>query len=97
LQKSALSTISLSDFLPTAYEVQPMSTLCPRCGVAKPFSAFYADKSKSNGRRFICRDCDRERARAYYRSHRAQKLAKVKAYQAHVRDKRSPGKNPASR
>lgn len=57
-------------------------TRCPRCGVAQPSSAFYADKTKSNGRRFICRGCDRERARAYYRSHREEKLAKVKAYQA---------------
>ena len=56
--------------------------LCPRCCGAKPPSAFYSDKSKSNGRRFICRACDLERSRAYYRSHREEKLAKVKAYQA---------------
>jgi hypothetical protein len=67
--------------------------ICARCGIAKPFSAFYRDTTKSNGRRFICRDCDLERSRAYYRSHREQKLAKVKAYQVRVRDKRTPGES----
>jgi hypothetical protein len=59
-----------------------MNVMCPSCGIAKPLEAFYSDKSKSNGRRFICRACDLEHSRAYYRSHREEKLAKVKAYQA---------------
>lgn len=67
-------SISLSNHSP---EVQHV---CPRCGVAKPLSEFYSDKSKSNGRRFICRACDLERSRAYYRKHREHKLAAVRAY-----------------
>jgi transcription elongation factor Elf1 len=66
------------------------SHICPRCGDAQPVSAFYSDKSKSNGRRFICKSCGLERSRAYYRANREEKLAKVKAYQARVRDKRTP-------
>jgi hypothetical protein len=68
-----------------------------RRGVAQSVSAFYADKSKSNGLRFVCKACDLERSRAYYGSHREEKLAKVKAYQIRVQHKRTPGENPASR
>jgi hypothetical protein len=61
--------------------INTISTItCPGCGIAKPLSAFYADKTKSNGRRWICRACDLERSRAYYRGHREEKLAAVKAY-----------------
>ena len=73
-----------------------MHVLCPRCGEAKSPSAFYSDRTKSNGRRSVCRACDREKSRAYYRSHREEKLAKVKADQARVRDKRTP-RDSASR
>jgi hypothetical protein len=66
------------------------TTLCPSCGIAKPLDAFYRDASKAIGRRFVCKACDSERYKAYYRSHRAEKLAKVKSYQARVRDKRTP-------
>jgi hypothetical protein len=63
--------------------------ICPRCRISKPFEAFYRDPTKSNGRRFICKACDLERSGAYYRSHREEKLAKVKAYQARARDSAS--------
>jgi hypothetical protein len=39
---------------------------CPRCGETKPLDAFYGDKSKSDGRRSICKRCDLERSRTYY-------------------------------
>jgi len=58
-----------------------MSAVCPSCGAVKPSSEFYADRSKSNGRRFVCKACDLERSKAYYREHREEKLAKVKAHQ----------------
>jgi hypothetical protein len=63
--------------------------ICPRCRIPKPFEAFYRDATKSNGRRFICKACDLERSKAYYRSHREEKLGKVKAYQARVWDSAS--------
>ena len=52
---------------------------CPRCGEVKPINAFYGDKSKSIGRRFICRECDLAKSRAYYQANREAKLAKAKA------------------
>jgi hypothetical protein len=52
---------------------------CPRCGVTKPLTDFYADKGKSNGRRFICKACDNETARRYYQANRESKLAKANA------------------
>jgi len=52
---------------------------CPRCGEVKPINAFYADESKSTGRRFICKACDLARSRAYYQASREEKLAKANA------------------
>lgn len=46
---------------------------CPRCGEEKPMSEFSPDASKSDGRASRCRPCDRERARAYYARHRAER------------------------
>ena len=48
---------------------------CPRCGEVKPIDAFYAEQSKSNGRRFICKACDLARAKDHYRANRDQRLA----------------------
>jgi hypothetical protein len=45
-----------------------MSVLCPRCGVVKPGEAFYRDKSKYSGRRWLCKACDRESSRTRYRA-----------------------------
>lgn len=54
-----------------------MSAVCPRCGVAKLAEAFYRDASKANGRRYVCRACDREMARERYR---AKKGGTVRRY-----------------
>lgn len=43
---------------------------CPRCGVKKSSGDFYRDKSKSNGRRFICKACDLAKSKAYYNASR---------------------------
>jgi hypothetical protein len=55
---------------------------CPRCGLSKLLSDFHADKSKSNGRRFVCRQCDNARSRAFYAANRERVLARVNAYNA---------------
>jgi uncharacterized protein (DUF983 family) len=52
---------------------------CPRCGLDKPFNAFYRDASKTIGRRYICKACDLAKSRAYYQANREAKLAKAKA------------------
>jgi hypothetical protein len=41
---------------------------CPRCGLDKPLDGFYPDRGKSDGRRYICRPCDRLEANARYRA-----------------------------
>jgi len=48
---------------------------CPRCERWFPPSEFYGDKSKPSGPRSICEECDRAKARDYYkRAGREQKL-----------------------
>jgi hypothetical protein len=34
-----------------------------------PVDGFARDKSKANGRKSICKDCDRQKSRAYYAEH----------------------------
>jgi len=55
---------------------------CPRCGEVKPVHAFYRDASKANGRRFICKSCDRARVKDHYRANREQRLARANARNA---------------
>lgn len=50
-------------------------TVCADCGVAKPAAAFNVDRSRKNGLRFVCRECDRARHHArYWREREQQKL-----------------------
>ena len=42
---------------------------CSRCGETKPVEAFYADRSRAQGRKSICKPCDLEKARDYYAAH----------------------------
>ncbi|HEX3198442.1 MAG TPA: hypothetical protein VHR39_12920 [Propionibacteriaceae bacterium] len=63
-------------------------TRCPRCGVVQPVSAFYSDKSKSNGRRFICKACDLDRSKSYYERNRERKLALANARNARIREQK---------
>ena len=39
---------------------------CPRCGEAKPVSAFARDRSKASGRKSHCKACDAAKSRRWY-------------------------------
>jgi hypothetical protein len=52
---------------------------CARCGLLRPLGEFVRDASKRVGRGSICRDCDREKSRAYYLEHREQVLERAAA------------------
>jgi hypothetical protein len=67
-------------------KIRPQDTkTCPRCGTTKAVDAFYRDKSKSNGRRFICIPCDLAKARHWYADNPEYKLAQAKARYARQR------------
>jgi hypothetical protein len=69
----------------------------PKCGETKPLAEFAKDATKSGGYASRCKLCDREKGRRYYAEHRAQKIAKAKAYAARRREiaaeerERNPG------
>jgi hypothetical protein len=53
--------------------------LCFQCGGVKPLEEFTRDKRKINGAGTYCRDCDRERSKAYYRANRERILERAAA------------------
>jgi hypothetical protein len=42
-------------------EEEIKTKVCTKCGVEKPLTEFYRDKSKKDGRRNICKSCDKEK------------------------------------
>jgi hypothetical protein len=46
---------------------------CWKCGQSKPETAFNRDRSRKYGRDLTCRDCTREKCRAYAAAKRAAK------------------------
>jgi hypothetical protein len=55
---------------------------CSRCERTLPVGEFARDASKRSGRKSICRECDREKSKAYYRANRERVIARVRAQQA---------------
>ena len=47
---------------------------CVTCGVARPFAEFNRKRASPDGLQNVCRDCNRERARRYYRENRERHL-----------------------
>jgi hypothetical protein len=59
---------------------------CYACGEKLPYTEFAPDRSKSSGRKSICRVCDRAKSRAYYLANRERKIAAVRRrYQERTR------------
>jgi hypothetical protein len=54
-----------------------LSLRCYLCGFERPVDDFARDRSKASGRKSLCRSCDRERSRAYYREHREAVIPRV--------------------
>lgn len=52
---------------------------CSKCGEILERDTFAVDRRyDEDGRKPICRGCDREKARRYYADHREEKLAKLR-------------------
>jgi hypothetical protein len=49
---------------------------CPKCGRTLTVADFGVDQGRRGGRKSLCRPCDAERARAYYRANRERVLAR---------------------
>ena len=47
---------------------------CATCDRTLPRESFARDASKASGLKSICKECDREKARAYYAASRAARL-----------------------
>jgi len=52
---------------------------CFHCGGIKPLEEFTHDKRTFSGAGTYCRDCDRERSKAYYRANRERILERAAA------------------
>ena len=52
---------------------------CTKCGEARTLDEFPRDRSKGSGRKSICKECDREKARGYYQANRETVLARMSA------------------
>jgi len=67
----------------------PVSKVCSKCGVEKPFPEFYLC-FKRGKRRATCKECDRARMRRYIRANREKvRAAKRRAYAEHVDERRA--------
>jgi len=61
----------------TNYELRiPKTKRCGRCKRIKPIDAFGHNRSRSDGRSWRCKVCNREAAREYYAKHGARLLAR---------------------
>lgn len=60
---------------------------CSNCGDVLELDEFPRDRSKADGRKSICRACDRAKAKAYYEANREQVLARASArYEERMKD-----------
>lgn len=57
----------------------PEFLVCVKCGERRSRDEFVKDSSKPSGVASTCRECDRERSRAYYAKHREKVLARAAA------------------
>jgi hypothetical protein len=53
---------------------------CNSCGDSKPDEAFAKDLSREDGLALICRDCNKEKCKRWYRENRERALARSNAY-----------------
>jgi hypothetical protein len=59
-----------------------MERRCANCKIIKPLEDFKTDKRKMFGKGYICRPCDRERARGlYYKYHNKRLVVQRRYYQ----------------
>ena len=67
----------------------PVTKVCRKCGVEKPFPEFYLCFRRGK-RRASCKECDRARMRRYVRANRGKvRAAKRRAYAEHVEERRA--------
>lgn len=52
---------------------------CPKCDRMQEETNFGGDRSKASGFKSLCKTCDQEKARAWYRRNRRRKIAYVQA------------------
>jgi hypothetical protein len=52
---------------------------CPKCGVITERDGFSVDQHAPSGRKALCRECDRKKARAYYEAHKDERRAERQA------------------
>ena len=54
----------------------------PLCGLAKSLEEFYRDRTTASGRQASCKDCQKQRARAWQRAHPERHRVHVQAWKA---------------
>lgn len=64
-----------------------MTKVCGKCGLEKDFSQYHKAKNGKYGLCSICKDCVKERKKAYYLAHREEALLYKKEYRKKNRDK----------
>jgi hypothetical protein len=52
---------------------------CPKCDRELTVDDFAVDRGKRGGRKSLCKECDRAKARAYYVANRERVIARVRA------------------
>jgi hypothetical protein len=55
--------------------------VCYACGALLEVGAFAPDSSKASGRKSICRECDNERSREWYRANRERRRVSQRAWE----------------
>ncbi|WP_350349273.1 hypothetical protein ABIQ69_04955 [Agromyces sp. G08B096] len=59
---------------------------CSACQQSRPQADFNARRASADGLQNICRDCNRVKARAYYRAHREHHVRVIMARKAKIRE-----------
>ena len=57
-----------------------MKKTCPKCGIDKELDEFYKDQTRRDGLQGHCKECDKQRHKQYYETHKKEKKQYDKQY-----------------
>lgn len=66
-----------------------MSKTCSKCGETKPLEEFHKSPSGADGYRGYCKECQKEKAKAYYKANKERHAASGKAWYEANKERRA--------
>lgn len=61
---------------------------CTKCRITKSFEEFHRDRTRKDGREYVCKECKKEKQRDYIERNREVYLQRQREYDLYKRDKK---------